>query len=1150
MANKESTIKTIFALDGETKYKDAIKGINSEQRELQSELKKADAAYKLNGDKVEYNKSKVEILNKQYDLQKKKVDETKHAMEQSIKVHGENSAETQKLRTEYNKAETQLMKYEKQLNDVTAELAKQEEEAKKLGNTTREMGDKLQASGAKMKGVGDNMSKFVSGPIAAIGAAATAAFVEVDNSLDSIATATGATGGELKGLQKVWEDVVRTMPVDMDKASDAVGELNTQFGWTGDKLDEATRLSVKFAEISGSDVVGSVQGAKKALEIFGLEADDYGRLLEIVAKKSQDTGVDTKRMFDAIQKGGPILRDLGIPLEESVTLIAQMEQHGVDATRTVGYLARAQSTLAKEGKTLNEGLSDFQEFVRSGASETDKMTEAAELFGTKGAVVMLDAVSRGVMDFDALAEASEGASGTISRTFEETLDPIDRHKELLNNAKIAGAELSENIQIAMAPAMEGLIDLVSGAVDGFQGLDEGQQDFIIKAGLVTAAIGPVLSVGGRMVETIGKGVGHWGNLIDKLSMAPGVMGDVVTSLGSAGTAGLIGAVALAGIAVYGVVKEILKVDPAVKAAREALDGMKDSGTNAAAELMATSEQISFYRDELDTLMDVQDKDAATKARISDVVQRLNQLMPELNLSYDEQADKLNKTTIEMDALTDATLRRIYETLKADMLAEMMEKEKGLLEDLVRKQKDLAIAQEAQQKIEEALNQARLTGLSDYDIRMAQSSKAVQDHNGWTKELSAGQVAAIEELNDVMDTQKRRIETYTDVTVTNFSTATHAVNDLGVQMGLLEPVIDDLKDVAGGMGERFDENNQIIDEVAGQLGILGDKTKEASDAVEDGSTKMAGSISDSVDNIEDDLDRFAEAMDMSREEAEEHYKKLEDLSESNKNQMNRFTKERFDYEKGTKDEFLKMWEKEVIAFQEYEDNLKTIASKVGPDVAEELRKLGPEAAPLIQQFVDGTDEEMSRLKTVVQSRTEAARKAAAAELGLMADDGYKAGANFGDSIAKGINSKVPTVTGAGKGVGAAAGIGAKQAMVQKSPSKVGLEIGANFGSSIGMGVESEIDRVKKSGKELAEELIEATRLSDPLIKAELAAAARVSASVVPMAAMHAMGGGSVNNVSDVVNISVEVPPGASEDFGRRVGQAVADQLRAIQYGRGK
>lgn len=1150
MANKESTIKTIFALDGETKYKDAIKGINSEQRELQSELKKADAAYKLNGDKVEYNKSKVEILNKQYDLQKKKVDETKHAMEQSIKVHGENSAETQKLRTEYNKAETQLMKYEKQLNDVTAELAKQEEEAKKLGNATREMGDKLQASGAKMKGVGDNMSKFVSGPIAAIGAAATAAFIEVDKSLDSIATATGATGGELKGLQKVWEDVVRTMPVDMEKASDAVGELNTQFGWTGDKLDEATRLSVQFAEISGSDVVGSVQGAKKALEIFGLEADDYGRLLEIVAKKSQDTGVDTKRMFDAIQKGGPILRDLGIPLEESVTLIAQMEQHGVDATRTVGYLARAQSTLAKEGKTLNEGLSDFQEFVRSGASETDKMTEAAELFGTKGAVVMLDAVSRGVMDFDALAEASEGASGTISRTFEETLDPIDRHKELLNNAKIAGAELSENIQIAMAPAMEGLIDLVSGAVDGFQGLDEGQQDFIIKAGLVAAAIGPVLSVGGRMVETIGKGVGHWGNLIDKMSMAPGVMGDVVTSLGSAGTAGLIGAVALAGIAVYGVVKEILKVDPAVKAAREAIEGLAEKGASASAELAGQADLIIRYREELYDLSEVEGKSNSQKAQMKELVERLNRLVPELNLLYDAEADALNRTKLETIALTDATIERVAVSQRLQMIQDMESEQGKILGDIATKTRALGQLEESQRIISEQLAKTRLTGLTDYDIAMAQSTEQRRKASNYEKELTQEQIDAIEELTRVTEEHAKDVERTVPGVTQSWMDSVSAASLLGTEVDNLRPIVGDLEtsfeDFRAEQGKVIEAYDVFVEETYGvKIGM-----RDLSDAVEDGSTKMAGSISDSVDYIEDDLDRFAEAMDMSREEAEAHYNKLENLSESNKNQMNRFTKERFDYEKGTKDEFLKMWEKEVIAFQEYEDNLQTIASKVGPDVAEELRKLGPEAAPLIADFVNGTDEEMSRLKTVVQSRTEAARKAAATELGLMAGDGYTAGANLSGSIADGIKSQLKNISSAGRSAGAAAVDAVKKVAQIASPSKVGLGLGANFGGSIGMGIEQQTDRVAKSGKELAEELIEATRLSDPLIKAELAAAARVSASVVPMAAMHAMGGGSVNNVSDVVNISVEVPPGASEDFGRRVGQAVADQLRAIQYGRGK
>ncbi len=169
---------------------------------------------------------------------------------------------------------------------------------------------------------------------------------------------------------------------------------------------------------------------------------------------------------------------------------------------------------------------------------------------------------------------------------------------------------------------------------------------------------------------------------------------------------------------------------------------------------------------------------------------------------------------------------------------------------------------------------------------------------------------------------------------------------------------------------------------------------------------------------------------------------------------------------------------------------------------------------------------------------------------MTDDGFNAGANLSGSLADGIKSKLDKISSAGQSAGIAAIHAVRKSMQIASPSKVGLGLGANFGGSIGMGIEQETDRVAKSGKELAEELIEATRLSDPLIKAELAAAARVSASVVPMAAMQAMGGGTVSNVSDVVNISVEVPPGASEDFGRRVGQAVADQLRGLQYGRGK
>lgn len=1151
MANKESTIKTIFALDGETKYKDAIKGISAEQRELQSELKKADAAYKLNGDKVEYNKSKVEILNKQYDLQKKKVDETKHAMEQSIKVHGENSAETQKLKTEYNKAETQLMKYEKQLNDATAELAKQEAEAKKLGNATREMGEKMQAAGTKMKGVGDNMTKFVSGPIAAIGAAATAAFIEVDNSLDDIAMATGATGNELKGLQKVWEDVVRTMPIDMEKASDAVGELNTQFGWTGTVLEDATRLTVQFAEISGSDVVGAVQGAKKALEIFGLEATEYERILEVVAKQSQDTGVDTKRMFDAIQKGGPILRDVGIPLEEAVVLIAQMEQHGVDATRSIGYLARAQSTLAKEGKPLNQGLAEFQELVQSSASDIDKTTAAAELFGTKGAVVMLDAVQRGVFDFDELGEAAAGAGGTINRTFEETLDPIDQHKTLLNNAKIAGAELSENIQIAMAPAMESLIDVVSGAVDKFQGLDEETQQFIVNAGLVVAAIGPALSVGGRLVETVGKGVTGWGNLIDKLAMSPGVIGNVTTALGSAGTAGLVAGIALAGVAIYGVVKELTKVDPAVKDARKALEDFAETGQNAITEVSGQADMIVRYRDELLELSAVEDKTATQKARMSELVERLNTLVPELALAYDEERDALNRTKNEMIELTQASLERVAAAARAKILEEGLDREMKILGDIGKKRQEMSEMEAAHNAITESLNKARLTGLSDFDIAMAQSSLQRQKASGWEKELTQEQIEAIEELTRVTGDHARDIETFTGISTKGWTDSVAAASLLNTEMDGLTPVLGELEGAFDSMRESGKRQIEVFDEYINETYGVGEATEELASSISTESSKAAGALGDSVDDMADDLDRLADEFDMSREEMEEHYDKLEKLAESNKNQMNRFTKERFDYEKGTKEQFLKMWEDEVIAFQTYETNLQIIASKVGPDVAAELRKLGPEAAPLIQQFVDGTDEDMKRLATVVQNRTEAARKAAAGELGLLSSEGEKGGKLLADGLIRGLEGKKQALINAGRASGDAMSRGTKMSLEIASPSKVGDEIGQNFGGSIADGVEKKERDVARSGSDIAAALVEATRLTDPLIKAELAAASRVSSTMIPAAYQAMRQQGAITNSRTFAPvINVQVPEGATEDFGRRVGQSIADQLRVLAFQEGR
>jgi len=1058
MADKESTIKTIFALDGETKYRDAIKDINREQSGLRAEMSKIDAAYKINGDRVQYNKDKVEVLNKQVDLQKRRVDETRNAMEQASKVYGENSEEAQKYRTQLTRAETGLMKLEEELRKSTEELKKQETALYQAGQSAIETGEKWQSTGEKMGQAGMAMTKGVTAPLAAIAAASTAAFIEVDQSLDDIVKATGATGAELENLHQVWENVVTTMPIDLAAASDAVGELNTQFGTFGDELEDQTRLTVQFAEITGQDVVGAVQGAKKAIELFGLETEDYGRVLDIVAKAGQDTGVSVDKIWDAVKRGAPALKELDLDVEESVLLLSQLEQSGLDANKAIGYLGRAEATLAKDGVSLAEGLREFGEVVESSASHTDKLAQASELFGTRGAVFMLEAAQQGALDFEALADAAGGAAGTVESTFEATLDPIDGFKTAMNNAKIAGAELSTAIQTAAAPMIEGLVGVLQGAVTKFKELPPETQEFIVKIGALIGAIGPLLIIGGKLTSWVGDLTTGWGNLLTKMAGSEGILSGVIEKFGAGGTLGLAGAAVAAAGAIYLIVKELTAIDPALKAAREAMEKADKSAKEASDSFTAQANQIERYRDELFELMDVEDKSEVQKQRLANVVERMNELMPELNLEYEKETDQLNLTKGAIDGVIDATRERLREAARSTIIQSYLEAEEGILVDIAEKYRQQMQLEDSLHKIEEARNQALLTGLSEYEINMLSMSEAQQKAAGFNIELTVAQEEAMKSLTQTVEEQKDEVGRFTEMSTEGWGSVGGAVTNLTTEIGRLDTEQTDLKDTMEDLiteGERAADAFDIMSE---KTGDLGETTQDTADDIEDGQDRIASAVEDS-----------AERQEIALED-------LEKASEKHKNSMNGFTKERFDYEKGTTAEFMAMWEEELTAFQSYHENLQIIASKVGPDVAEELAKLGPAAAPLIQQFVDGSDEDLAKLAGIVHDRTEAAVIAAGLELGRLADIGEGAGKDFMVGLSKGIRDNTKTVIDAARTSANVIKQATESGLGISSPSKVGIDIGRNYAESTGIGIERGTDKPKRSAAELAQAIIDSTELS--------------------------------------------------------------------------
>lgn len=500
MGKHESDVVLKFKMDGQVQYAQTIKEINQTMNTAAKEYKNhisamgndATATAKLTAEKkklqiqVEGAEKRTRLLREEY--------------EKSVKATGENSKESKKL---YDR----LMQAETAENNLKNALEKTNDALEEQGNlsvSTAEKMKKIEEAGDKVKNVGEGMSKGLTVPILAIGAASMAAFDQLDAALDGITTATGATGEQLESLQDSFENVASEFPAEMEDISSGIGEVNTQFGFMDEQLEETTEKMLKFSEINEADVSDSTKNVKKSVDLFRMSAEEIPMVLDVVSKTSQDTGVSVDQLFDAVNKGAPQLKAMGLGFAESTTLIGQMEKAGIDSASSLGYLAKANVVYAKDNKTMQEGLNGTIASIKGASTEQEKLTIASEIFGTKAATKMVEAIESGSLSMDGLSDSAKNASGTLEQTYEDILDPIDKVTVAKNALTIGLGKVGEQIQIAFLPAFEAAIKLLNGFSQWFGNLSDGSKRMIITIAGIIAAIGPALMVLGMLMGSISK----------------------------------------------------------------------------------------------------------------------------------------------------------------------------------------------------------------------------------------------------------------------------------------------------------------------------------------------------------------------------------------------------------------------------------------------------------------------------------------------------------------------------------------------------------------------------------------------------------------------------------------------------------------------
>lgn len=503
----------------------ALKDVTKTSTALSSNLKEINKALKLDPGNTELLNEKQKILSESVAAARKEL-ETLEGVQKQVSDQYANGDIDRGAWLEY---QNKLQKAKQHLEDL--EKA-QKDFGTAAAQTIKEAGAKIEEYGGKASKVGETLTKNVTTPLAAAAAAGVAAFSAVDEGVDTIVTATGASGEALDGLVASYETIATSIPEELGDVASAVGEVNTRFHTTGEELEGQTTLFLQFAKITGGDVVSSVDSADKVLKTFGKTSDDASGLLGMVAKAAQDTGINAQGLLDDVLANSATFKELNFSLEESVNFMALLDENGVESSTALAGLKKAVVNLTDAGMSESEALQTVIDKIKNAGSETEALTIAQETFGTKGAAEMATAIREGRLSLDDLSASMADYSTVVTDTYNNTMDGVDGATTAANAAKIAMSTLGETISDMLAPIFQRLTQLLIDAKARFDTLDDGQKQAIVTIGLIVAAIGPALVIIGKVITAVGTITTGVGSLVGFVggTVVPLITGTVMPAL--------------------------------------------------------------------------------------------------------------------------------------------------------------------------------------------------------------------------------------------------------------------------------------------------------------------------------------------------------------------------------------------------------------------------------------------------------------------------------------------------------------------------------------------------------------------------------------------------------------------------------------------
>lgn len=515
-----------------TKLQTALKGVNTEIRNTQSQLRDVEKLLKLDPGNTELIAQKHRLLAQAVSETREKLETLKTAQQQADEALRNGTISQQ----QYDGLQREIVETEQELRRLEQQAEQSANALQKIGAT----GEKLQAVGDKVSGVGQKLLP-VTGVVTGLGTAAVKTAADFDSAMSKVAAVSGATGSDFDKLRDKAREMGAKTKFSATEAADAMNYM-AMAGWKTEDMLSGIEGVMYLAAVSGEDLATTSDIVTDALTAFGLTAGDSGHFADVLAAASSNANTNVSMMGETFKYCAPVAGALGFSVEDTAEAIGLMGNAGIKASQAGTSMRSIMTNLTGDVKLSGAAIGDVtiattnaDGSMRSlsailadcrvafgGMTEAEKANNAEALVGKNamsGFLALMNAAPEDIAKVSGAVNNCKDAAKNMADTMQDNLEgQLTILKSQLQELAISFGDL-------LMPAVRSIVSGLQGMVDMLNAMPDGVKQVIMIIALLAAALGPVLIIIGKVISAVGTIM----TIVPKLA---GVINTVKTAFGA------------------------------------------------------------------------------------------------------------------------------------------------------------------------------------------------------------------------------------------------------------------------------------------------------------------------------------------------------------------------------------------------------------------------------------------------------------------------------------------------------------------------------------------------------------------------------------------------------------------------------------------